>query len=84
MKPHFINDCSGLFNRVLSMRADVWKQSHLEHIRTYRPEELQEASDRRVLNRGSTHRRIEQDCRGESQRNEGDRNRSARRSLDVR
>ena len=84
MNPYFMNDFSGLFNRVLSMRAKVCKQSHLEHIRTYRQEELQEASNRQVLNRGSTHRPIEQDCRGESQRNEGDRNRSARRSLEVR
>lgn len=41
-----------------SMRADVWKQSHPEHIRTYRQEERQEASDRRVLKRAA--RRIDQ------------------------
>jgi hypothetical protein len=41
-----------------SMRADVWKQSHPEHIRIYRQEERQEASDRRVLKRAN--RRIDQ------------------------
>lgn len=41
-----------------SMRADHWKQSHPEHIRVYRQDERQEASDRRVLRRAN--RRIEQ------------------------
>lgn len=36
-----------------SMRADVWKQSHPEHIRVYRQEERQEASDRRSYRRAA-------------------------------
>jgi transposase len=31
-----------------SLRADLWKQSHPEHVRVYRQEERQEASDRRT------------------------------------
>jgi transposase len=34
-----------------SMRADVWKQSHPEHVRAYRQDERQEASDRRTKKR---------------------------------
>jgi transposase len=34
-----------------ALRPDVWKQSHPEHIRVYRQEERQEASDRRSLQR---------------------------------
>lgn len=34
-----------------SMRADVWKQSHPEHVRFYRQEERREASDRRTKRR---------------------------------
>ena len=34
-----------------SLRADVWKQSHPEHIRIYRREERQDASDRRTKRR---------------------------------
>lgn len=34
-----------------SLRADVWKQSHPEHVRAYRREERQEASDRRTKRR---------------------------------
>ena len=34
-----------------SMRADVWKQSHPEHVRVYRREERQDASDRRTKRR---------------------------------
>jgi transposase len=36
-----------------SMRADVWKQSHPEHVRVYRQEERQEASDRRTFSRAA-------------------------------
>lgn len=34
-----------------SMRADVWRQSHPEHVRVYRQDERQEASDRRTKRR---------------------------------
>jgi transposase len=34
-----------------SMRADVWQQSHPEHVRAYRQDERQEASDRRTKKR---------------------------------
>ena len=34
-----------------SMRADIWKQSHPEHVRVYRQDERQEASDRRTKRR---------------------------------
>ena len=34
-----------------SLRADVWKQSHPEHVRIYRREERQDASDRRTKRR---------------------------------
>ena len=34
-----------------SLRADVWKQSHPEHVRVYRREERQDASDRRTKRR---------------------------------
>jgi hypothetical protein len=49
-----------------SMRADVWKQSHPEHVRLYRQDERQEASDHRVLKRAN--RRIKDlDKKAESQ-----------------
>lgn len=45
-----------------SMRADLWKQSHPEHVRVYRQEERQEASDRRIKRRAL--RRIPQTPEG--------------------
>ena len=33
------------------LRADIWKRSHPEHVRVYRRDERQDASDRRTLKR---------------------------------
>ena len=35
----------------ISRRADVWKQSHPEHVRIYRREERQDASERQTKRR---------------------------------